>query len=210
MGFGSFIKDITGTSGSSTGNLVSSIINPLDLGGIRAGSESEKASEAALSGQQAQLDYLREIDAMPREYRDKALAQLFEAYGGTAEQQQDSIDKAKASPLYAEIMGGQEAGEEAILRQAGATGGLRSGGVQENLYDYNTQLKNKALTAAYGDQMTGLKGLAQIPTYESQIGQSMSDIGTTQAMGITGAAQTQASNTASNINTGMGILSLFI
>lgn len=91
--------------------------------------------------------------------------------------QQEMIDQARNSPLYGAIMGGRKAGEDAIMRKASATGGLRSGNVQENLYDYNTQLQNQALLKGYdqarSEEQTGL-GLqrqnqaAQLQEYYNQ------------------------------------------
>ena len=54
--------------------------------------------------------------------------------------QQELIDYARQSPLYAAIMGNLRHGEDSITRNAAATGGLRSGGVQENLASLNIDL----------------------------------------------------------------------
>lgn len=214
--FSDSFKDITGMNNSSTGQFVSSVLDPLDLTGKKAEWAAEDATEASMSSQQAYLDYLREIDEMPREYRDASLAKLYDYYT-SPQDQQSTIDSAKDSPIYAEIMGTKDAGEEALMRTAGATGGLRSGNIQSNLYDYNTQLEKEALTTAYNTQyaeeqdvLTGLKGLAQIPTYESEIGSTMTSIGDTASESIMGLAQSQQASTESAANLGMGILSMFI
>ena len=132
--------------------------------------------------------------------------------------QQAMIEQARQSPLFAAIMGGREAGEEAIARTASATGGLRSGGAQEAFYDYNTQLENRALLSSYDEQrdleqqqygrgqqqygqefqqysqqLGGLQGLAQLPSSAERVAQMTGDIGRTQAQGITGAAQARES-----------------
>jgi hypothetical protein len=106
-------------------------------------------------------------------------------YGG----QQDLIDRSRNSPLYQAIMGGQEFGEEAIMRNAAMTGGLRSGNVQSNMYDYNVRLQNQALLSSYNEQLGGLTGLAGLPSNANQIALGMSGIGQTQAQGIIGAEQ---------------------
>lgn len=199
-----------GLSSGKYGEGAQFIADPMDLTGRRAGEAAASATAATLQGQSEQLDYLREINKMPMEYRDKALAQLFAATGGTPEEQQSTIDRAKASPLYQELIGGREAGEEAIARHAAATGGLRSGNIQGALYDYNTQLKKQALTEAYGQQMQGLRGLAQIPTGEEQIGASMRDIGLTTGLGITAQQQAQQSGVEQGAGLVGGILSMFI
>jgi hypothetical protein len=124
--------------------------------------------------------------------------------------QQDLIQQARTSPLYGAMMGGREAGEEAIMRRAGATGGLRSGNVQEAMYDYNTQLQNQALLQSYNQQLQGLQGLAGLPSYAPQIrtlGQGVSGAGQTIAQGQVAAGQAQQQGLqgiSSIIGAGMG------
>lgn len=170
------------------------------LFGSDAGEDAAKASregaataaEATIAGAEIQaesqreaLGYLKEREALPRQFSEAALKGLGGLYGlpGGTGDQQELIDRAISSPLYQSIMGGQEAGEEAILRSAAATGGLRSGNVQENLYDYNTQLQNKALLESYNQQLQGLVGLAGLPSNAKQIAQGMSGIGQTLGQG---------------------------
>lgn len=119
--------------------------------------------------------------------------------------QQALIDQAISSPLYGAIMGGQEAGEEAILRSAGATGGMRSGNAQYGLYDYNTQLQNQALLESYNQQLAGLQSLAGMPSKASEISGQMAGIGQTQAQGITAAAQAQQAASQQGIGNIMGL-----
>ena len=85
-----------------------------------------------------------------------------------------------------------EALEEAIMRHASATGGLRSGNVQEAMYDYNTQLQNQALLQSYNQQLQGLQGLAGLPSYAPQIASGMAGVGQTLGQGVSGAGQTIA------------------
>jgi hypothetical protein len=167
--------------------------------GETAGEAAKEAAGVSAGAQMQQLDYLKEINKLPQELREQALTKYGSLFGIGPEgeavdamgAQQALIEQAQASPYYQAIMGGQKAGEEAILRHAARTGGLRSGNVQSALYDYNVNLKNKALADAYQQQMTGLTGLAQLPTGTEQIGQTMANIGTTQAAGITGQAQAE-------------------
>jgi hypothetical protein len=164
-----------------------------DKAGEEAAEASMYAADIQSQAQREALEYLKEREAIPRQFSESALKRLGGLYGlaGGVGSQQGLINKAMQSPLYGAIMGGQEAGEEAILRQAGATGGLRSGNVQEALYDYNTQLQNQALLEAYNQQLSGLTGLAGLPSYAPQIAQGMVGIGQTQAQGILGAAQAE-------------------
>lgn len=151
----------------------------------------------------------------------------YEGYDPAA-QQQEMIDLATESPIYESIMGGQKAGEEAIIRNMAATGGLRSGNIQEAMYDYNTQLQNQALLEAYNQQIAererqiaGLQSLAGLSTPTSEIAGYMSGIGSSEASGILNAgtaasqgllssAQIQQAGTQQTINNLMGLASLGI
>ena len=164
------------------------------LTGENAADASVKAAGVSADAQMAGLDYLKETEAIPQELRQQALGQLGGLYGLEGFEtggQQAMIEQAMSSPLYQAMMGGQQAGEESILRNAAATGGLRSGNTQTAMYDYNTQLQNNALLESYNQQLQGLGNLAQLPSMAPQISQGMGQIGQTQALGITGAAQAQ-------------------
>ena len=182
-----------------------------DITGKTAAEAAERAGMTQAAAQMEMLDYLKEINAKPQEYKEAALTELAGLYGADGgANQQALIDRAKASPLYQQIMGGQKAGEEAIMRNAAQTGGLRSGNVQSAMYDYNTQLQNQALTQTYGQQLQGLQGLAGLFTNEQQIGQTMANIGKTQAQGIMGQAQAQTQGTENMLNLGLGVAGLFV
>lgn len=166
-----------------------------------------QASNVQADYQREALEYLKESEAIPQQYREGALQRLAGAYGleGGVGTQQDMIDQARQSPLYSAMMGTQQAGEESILRNASATGGLRSGNVQGAMYDYNTQLENQALLASYNQQIQGLGGLAQLPSLAPMIAQQTSGIGTTLAQGIMGKAQSEAAASQAGMNNMMGI-----
>jgi len=151
-----------------------------------------EATDEQLGFQREQLDYLKELDKLPRQYREEALNQLGGAYTGDQSQQQTFMDRARQSPLYNQIMGNRQSGEEAIMRNASATGGLRSGNVQSNMYQYNTELQNDALLQSYNQQLQGLSGLAGMQGYGNQIASTMGDMGITAGTGIAAAGQAQA------------------
>jgi hypothetical protein len=186
------------------------------FGMMGGGGESRSAANEQEKWQTYALDYLKESDALPTEYREAALTQMAQMYGisGTAQEQagaqQGMIDRAQGSPLYGAMMGGQQAGEESIMRNAAATGGLRSGNTQEALYDYNVQLQQNALAQSYGQQMQGLQGLASQPSLALPIAQSMSGIGATRAGGMMGGAQSQQAGLGMGMKTGLGVANLFI
>jgi len=157
-----------------------------------AAGASREATDASLQAQREQLEYLKEVDKLPRQYREEALTQLGDAFTGDQSQQQTFIDRAKQSPLYSQIMGNRKAGEESIMRNASATGGLRSGNVQSAMYDYNTQLQNDALLQSYNQQLQGLTGLANLPGQSAAISGVMGNMGNTAFQGINAAGQAQA------------------
>ena len=174
---------------------------------------SDKAADTSLGGAATQagsereaLDYMKEREAIPQQFREGALKGLGGVYGleGGTGSQQDLIDKAISSPLYKGIMGGREAGEESILRSASMTGGFRSGNTQSNLYDYNVQLQNKALLESYNQQLQGLTGLAGLPSNTNQIAGQMGQIGQTLGQGQIAAGQAQQAGTQQMINNTMG------
>lgn len=163
-----------------------------DITGRSAAGAATGAAQTQAQYQQQALDYLKGREQVPLEISGGALQQLGGLYGlpGGVGDQQAFIDQARQSPLYGAIMGGRQAGEEGIMRQAGMTGGLRSGNVQEALYDYNTQLENRALMGAYGEQLGGLQYLAgRQPGGAANIANLTAGIGTTLAGGQTAAAQ---------------------
>lgn len=166
------------------------------FGGKDAAQATKEAAAVSAQAQQEALDYLKETEALPQFYREQALGGLGAIYGlpgyeNGEETESPGFDMSviQENPLYKGIMGGKEAGEEAILRNAAATGGLRSGNVQSNLADFSADLEREATTAGYQDYVSGLRGLSGLPSLAPQISQQMAGIGATQAAGITGAAQ---------------------
>lgn len=140
-----------------------------------------QGSQTAADAQRQAQQYLQQVDALPSGLRESALTSLGQLYGG-----QGSItDRAMASPLYKAAV---QQGENAVLRNASATGGLRSGNASENL----AQVNQNALVAAYNDQIAGLQGLSSLPSNANTIAGYMSGAGSTQGQGQVAAAQTLA------------------
>jgi len=177
--------------------------------GASGGFQGSPAEEQAFWKQDA-TNFLMEQDASRSAIRTgatEAMAGGLGLPGGTGTQQ-DFIDQTIASPLYKSIMGGREAGEEAILRSAGATGGLRSGNVNEALYDYNAQLERKALLDSYNQRMSRLGTLTGLGSYAPQIAEGMSSTGETLAAGRTAAQQREEAEKQQMIDNIMGGLKL--
>lgn len=160
-------------------------------GAKQAAQASEAAAATQAGYQQEALDYLKESEALPQQFREGALTQLAGLAGleGGEGTQQQLIDQARMSPLYQSIMDQRQAGEEAILRSQSATGGLRSGASLGALTDYSQQLENQALLQSYNQQLGQLQGLAQLPSNVNQIAATQAGIGQTLAQGQVAAAQ---------------------
>lgn len=113
-------------------------------------------------------------------------------HGAESVQPESVTDKAMSSPLYQALMSQRSAGEESIMRNAGATGRLRGGANIGDLADYNTQLENQALLSSYQNIMGGLSSLAGAQGYAPQIANQYNSIGQTQAAGqVAGATAMQ-------------------
>lgn len=192
------------------------------FGGGNAADAAVEGSRIAADAQREALAYLREREALPTEIRDEALTGLSGYYEVPKQPlgQEELIAQAQGSPLYQQIMGTRQSGEEAILRNASATGGLRSGDAQSALYDYNVQLENDALLQSFnqaqsrddytrGMNLQGLTGLAQLQGNENAIAGLTAGIGQTQAQGITAAAQAKDSGIGNLLNTGFQLAGLF-
>lgn len=196
------------------GGVVSDVVKVASLGTIdleKPGEDAAKASQQAANTQAAYqreaLNYLKEREELPQQFREGALQVLGGLYGleGGEGSQQQLIDAAKASPLYGAIMGGLDASEEAILRNAGATGGLRSGNVQQALADNAEQLQNRALLNSYNEQLGGIQGLAGLQSNAGQIAQQMTGIGTTLAQGQLDASRAVQANQQSITSNLLGL-----
>lgn len=178
------------------------------FGGKDAAEATKKAAQTSVDFQQQALDYLKEREAPLQFYQEQGLGGIasllgLPQYGAEGDQGGTNIlETLQQSPLYQGIMSGQQAGEEAILRNASATGGLRSGNVQSNLADFASQLQNQALTTAYQDRVNQLQGLSGLQSYAPSIASGTAGIGSTLASGITGAAQAQQNS----IGTGLGAI----
>jgi hypothetical protein len=121
-----------------------------------------------------------------------------EGFGYAPLGRQDFVAGLREDPFYQDLLG---AGEEAVLRGASATGGLRSGTASENLARNNQNI----LRGLYGERVAGLQGMAGTPSYAPQIAHATSGIGQTIAQGGIAAAQAQQAGQQQGVNTFMGL-----
>lgn len=146
-------------------NLAGSII-----GGGRAKKASRKAQaqqleflNRALATQEAQRAQDRADFGPFREFGSSAVAPLGDLLGlNGGERQQSGIDAVMASPWYQALY---RNGEEAVLQNASATGGLRGGNMQRGLADFGADTLatsiDRMIQQLFGATNTGLGATAQ-------------------------------------------------
>ncbi len=116
------------------------------------------ASEASIEEQRRQFDAYQEMLAPYTEAGYGALAEQEAMLGlSGAEAQQASMTAMEESPYFQDIA---RQGEEAMLQQASATGGLRGGNIHGALAQYRPQLLNQLLEQQYG-KLSGITGMGQ-------------------------------------------------
>jgi hypothetical protein len=135
------------------------------VSGLLGAGAQKKATKKAAADQVAALN--RAIDVTKQQfdttdqelkpYRDEGATGLSQ-YGdlvGThgAAPQQSAIDALKASPFYQSLF---RTGEETVLQDAAATGGVRGGNTQRSLADFGSDTLMKTIM----QQLQSLSGLA--------------------------------------------------
>lgn len=131
-----------------------------------------RASQQELGYQQEALDYLKDINQLPLEYRDQAMKQLMGFYSGDPATQQAFIDKAKANPFYQSMI---QQGQEGVLRNAGAMGLSRSGTAATGL-----ERSNQAVLQNFiNQQLGGLQGFANSPVTGQGVASILQNMGAT-------------------------------
>lgn len=194
---------------SFIGNAVGSI-----LGGITGASQSAKGAQQAANTQAAAADKAiaeardarlanQQLQSPFVDAGSKAIAQQMSMIGlnGTA-QQQDSMNALLAGPEYTT---GVRQGEEAILQNAAATGGLRGGNVNNSLANFradllantfNNQFQRVGQISSLGQNAAAGVGNAGIQTGQL-IGQQL----TQQGAAIAGGQIAKGNLVSNNFNT---------
>lgn len=136
----------------------------------KAGKLQAGAAEQGISEQRRQFDKLVELMAPYVTAGVGSMAAQRQIIGlDGAEGQQQAISALEASPLYQAQV---RQGEEALLQQASATGGLRGGNVQAALAQFRPQMLQQAIEQQYS-RLGGLTQLGQA----SAAGQASAGIG---------------------------------
>ena len=197
-----------------------------DIRGKTAADETARAASEAgalemeglnqnVAFQQEALDYLKEAEAIPRQYREASqgmLAGLLGVPGGTGPSKAEYVQGLVDDPFYQQQVADAE---KSVLKNASATGGARGGSTQQAL----TNISPNLLQNMYNQNMQGIGALAMGPSGAGQIAQQTSNIGQTLgqgynqqaqtlASGITGAAGAKQAGYGNILNAGMSGLGL--
>lgn len=203
--------------------VASAIIGSAVIGGIGASqsaraqrSAARRATEAQEAGAAASLEeQRRQFDAVQQLFQPYVqagtgtLAQQLNLIGaGGAEAQQQAISALQAGPEYQALV---QSGEEAILSQAAATGGLRGGNVQRALSQYRPQVLSSLINQQYQrlggitsiGQASAARQASQGSAISGGIAQTQADLGAAIAQGQLAQGQATA-NMFGNIAGGIG------
>ncbi len=164
--------------GDFLGNTIGGITGAKQAGQAaeRAGQTQAAAAQAGIDEQRRQFDALVELMAPYVTAGTGAMGQqqaIIGLQGGEAQQQ--AIQGFEQSPLFQSLT---QQGENAILQNASATGGLRGGNVQAALSQFRPQVLNALIDQQYG-RLGGLSTLGQASAagQASQGMQSASNVG---------------------------------
>lgn len=218
--FGTLGKIVGGVGGFLVGGPAGAAVGSGLLGGVGSAIDGNKQTKATTNAttqaaNQVNAGYQSAINAGNAQYNQTAgnlapwliSGQLANAQQGNlvglngGAQQQAAIDALKASPMYSSLFNN---GQNAILANASATGGLRGGNTQRSLYGLGndtlaqliqSQLGNLGGISALGaNTATGLGALGAANT--SSIQGLLGSIGANNAAGtLTNAGLNAANNT---------------
>lgn len=163
----------------------------------RASGAQVQASQEAIAEQRRQFDLLQRL-MQPYQEAGLPALQAQQALLGLsgAEAQRAAIAGIENQPGFQEII---KQGENAMLQNASATGGLRGGNLQGALAQFRPQMLNQAIENQYarlagmttlGQQSAAGVGAAGMQT-GANVGNLMGQIGAARAGGILGQARAQ-------------------
>lgn len=180
--------------------------------GNQAKDEQVAAAQLAEEGIQGRFEEVQKLLAPFVQGGTQAFGQMGALAGTQGNQaQQSAIEALKASPAFTSM---QSAGQNAILQNAAATGGLRGGNVQASLAQFDPAL----LASVIQDQYGRLGGLAQMGQAsaagvgsagmqaQSQVAQLQQQAGAARAGAFLNAGQAQQ-NMIGSLFKGFGQLS---
>lgn len=172
---------------------------------IASGGTMATPAGTQASYEQQALDYLKARDEVPWQIGDAAMKKQAGIYGvpGYEEQGSDYYNNLTESPIYKAIMEGIPQGEQAVMRNASATGMLRSGNVKDALSQNAIDTNRQAVLDTLEFDTQGLSGLSGLPNYTSSIATTTAGIGETLAAGQLATQRQDAAEDAMWIGTAL-------
>ena len=147
---------ITAAIGSIVGGIGSSVAQSRSAD--KAADAQTASAEAGIDEQRRQFDKVQELLAPYVSAGNDALSGQLGLLGlGGPEAQQAAIARIEGGPQMAAM---QQQGENAILQNASATGGLRGGNTQGALAQFRPQMLNSLIDQQYG-RLGGLSAMGQ-------------------------------------------------
>lgn len=141
---------------AGVGSVASSVIGSKSA--KKAGQQQVQAAEAGAAEARAAREELRQLLQPYTAAGVPALQQMQAALGlAGPEQQAEFVRMQEESPIFQALA---RQGEEAMLQQASATGGLRGGNIQGALAQFRPELLNQFINQQYG-RLGGLTQLGQ-------------------------------------------------
>lgn len=175
----------------------------------KAGKYEAAAAQSGIDEQRAAREEMRALLDPYVKAGTPALQGLMDIAGlGTDQSQQQAITQQEQSPLFQALFA---QGEDAILQNASATGGLRGGNVQGALAQFRPEMLNQFIEQQYG-RLGGLTQLGQNAaagvgssgiTSASNISSLLGNIGSAKAGAALGSGQASG-NTIGQLGTILG------
>lgn len=159
----------------------------------RASSAQERAAQGGIDEQRRQFDRVQELLAPFVDAGEQGLMGQMNLAGlGGAEAQQAAIDQIMQGPEFQNLT---QQGEEAILQNASATGGLRGGNTQAALAQFRPSVLSGLINQQYG-RLGGLAGMGQasaagVGAAGMQTGQNVANLMQQQGAATAGGAMAQ-------------------
>ena len=173
-------------------------------GASKAADAQVAAADRGVAAQERQFEAMREMLAPYAEGGEESLAaqQALAGLGG-ADAQQQAIDALQASPIFQAQV---DQGENAILQNASATGGLRGGNVQAALAQFRPQMLSQEIAQQY-NRLGGLTSLGQ--SSAAMTGNAGLQTATNQAALFNQAGAARAGNDLAQANIVSGLVGNF-
>lgn len=141
--------------------VVGSTVVSSALSADAAGDAADAQADAAAKGEagvQARFDEVRKLLSPYVESGNKALSGQMDLLGlNGSDAQKSAIGAIQASPMFTSL---QQQGNDAIMANASATGGLRGGNMQAALAQFSPQLLAQLIQQQYGN-LGGISSMGQ-------------------------------------------------